>query len=205
MPDAPGILTEIQDLSPIQKDGDRQLSRLEALPAELGHMVEDHLTGNDLIMLSLVSKTMAFKVDRCRTRLIANIAWYQLRVDEPANRPTEGARRELGVVDISSRDIQGPVSTASKAIHDQSADLRVRVRRGLLLEHGYCYVCNKFRPLAKKYWYDLCEHMEPGSTRSGTGTQRYIEELSRRWALHGSCDNSALCPAHKLLTESWTG
>lgn len=204
MPVVHRILTRSQFLAPPQNNEDRQLARLEVLPAELAAMVQDRLSGNDLIMLCLTSKRLAWQSPLSRTRKIANIAWFELHIDDADANPTEEAWRRLGFLEMSLGPSLGRAGIASKAVCDQSMDLRSRLREGTLLEeHGFCYVCHKFRPLAQRYWYDLSEHVEQGSTRLGTETQRIAEELSRKWAVHGGNGDPALCPAHKLLTETW--
>lgn len=162
--------------------------------------VLDKLTGNDLIMLALTSKTMAAYVEACTIRKIANIDFYEIRnrdvpLEVRQKDDNDAEWRDLGFLGRPACPIDLPRKYSTwYAGGDQRNDLLKRVGAYLGNEHyAFCSLCRKFRPLQKQFWVDFAEYESPGITAQA---HTRITHVLDNWT------SGTSCPAHGLLSES---
>lgn len=196
----------LQILASILQNPSSKGSILEFLPLEIGMRIQDELTGNDLIMLALTSKTMTARVEACTTRKIANVTHYIPSQRDPSAKLTKASTdddwRRLGF-------LRSPVTIHRwgwraqqwDAASEQQTDLRERVQAHLgLRKNTFCWRCRKFRPVKKQFWRQLIEYENPGLTKGPSKTRKKITAILERWAKADSISGMD-CPAHSLLQE----
>lgn len=182
-----------------------KISTLENLPLEIGMKIQDELTGNDLIMLALTSKTMTAKVEACTTRKIANISFYF-----PSNKDASKKLKPSSTDDdewrvLGFNGVPAPVYKWGPypwdGAREQCDDLRRRLHAHLgPTKYCYCSACRKFRPKQKQFWRRLIEYENPGiskgRTKAGKEVAKQVTKIVDEWAKHGG-----QCPVHALLKE----
>lgn len=179
-----------------------KISNLEDLPLEVGMKIQDELTGNDLIMLALTSKTMAAKVEACTTRKIANITYYEPRPRDRSWKLTSASIdedwRALGFLKCPDPRYPGWTPQPWQASGAQAADLQRRMQAHLGPKKCvYCCRCRKFRPRQKQFWIQLIEYENPGINKGNPKKQ--IAVILDQWAK--AEETGMQCPAHLLLQE----
>lgn len=181
-------------------------SVLEDLPLEVGMKIQDELTGNDLIMLALTSKTMASRVEACTTRKIANISYYSPHTRDASHKlkfgSTDDDWRLLGF--LSRPKPRYGYLPPWDASGQQAADLRRRLQAHLgPKKYAFCFSCRKFRLKQKKFWNELIEHENPGITKAGANpkTKKQIAKILDEWSKTDETNTITSCPVHDLLRE----
>lgn len=179
-------------------------SSLEDLPLEVGMKIQDELTGNDLIMLALTSKTMAARVEACPTRKIANISYYLPRSKDASKNLTHtSADDEWRALGFLGRPTLRYGWLSYDAAREQHEDLRRRMHAHLgPKKYAFCFACSKFRVKQKQFWNQLIEHENNGNTKTkaNSTTKKQIAKILDQWAKAG--EDPAKCPVHDLLRES---
>ena len=170
------------------------------MPVEVALRVQDKLTGNDLIMLALCSKTLASRVEGLPVRKIANISGYTVSRTDPAvplrEKSVDEDWRKLGFLEKPASGYPW----ARQAAVEQQADLKTRVGQ-YLGQYAHCDECRKFRPLDQTFWREFAEHENPGITKASSKARPKIEEVFSSWEQQHRAGGYNPCPAHELLRE----